>query len=57
METRPPKPDPQSQGKFLFLFLDSVENLKRQIKSIKIIRKVLYVVNSNYLDFVGILTP
>ena len=36
METRPPKPDPQSQGK-LFLFLDSVENLKRQIKSIKII--------------------
>ena len=37
METRPPKPEPQSQGKSLFLFLDFVENLKRQIKSIKII--------------------
>ena len=57
METRPPKQDPQSQGKFLFLFLDSVENLKRQIKSIKIIWKILYVVNSNYLDLVRILTP
>ena len=32
METRPPKPDPQSQGKFLFLFLDSVENLKDKLK-------------------------